>query len=191
MPLFGSEKVAEPVPFVGIRLGKEMYQGKAKVVAQGGRQVPATIVVEETVVVEGQVGCVVPRPNMPVFDIVAVVPLVPRQVVELQEEAPGPPFAGLPVVARIIMALLQLPPFGREEPLEHVLPTNGRLGLSCSSYRRVIKQHKGELGLTPAGEICQDGLSESRKSVRISKALGKLGQVSIPHLIGAHRWPCK
>jgi len=54
MPLFGSKKVAEPVPFVGIRLGKEMHQGKAKVVVQGGRQVPATIAVEETdVVVEG------------------------------------------------------------------------------------------------------------------------------------------
>jgi len=38
----------------------------------------------------------------------------------------------------------------------------------------------------PAGEICQDVLLESRKSVGISDALGQLGQVSIPHLIGAH-----
>jgi len=37
MPLFGSKKVAEPVPFVGVRLGKEMYQSKAKVVPQGRR----------------------------------------------------------------------------------------------------------------------------------------------------------
>jgi len=97
MPLFGSEKIAEPVSFVGIRLGKEMYQGKAKVVSQGGRQVPATIAVEETDdAVEGQVGCVVPRPNMPMFDVVAVLPLIPGQVVELQEQAPGPTLAGLP-----------------------------------------------------------------------------------------------
>jgi len=61
-----------------IRLGKEMCQGKAKVVLQGGRQVPATIEVEETdVAVEGQVGCVMPMPNMPMFDVVAVLPLVP------------------------------------------------------------------------------------------------------------------
>jgi len=29
MPLFGSKKVAEPVPFVGVRLGKEVYKGEA------------------------------------------------------------------------------------------------------------------------------------------------------------------
>jgi len=73
MSLFGSKKVTEPVPFTGIRLGKKMYQGKAKVMAQGGRQVPAIIAIEETnVVVEGQVGGVVPRSNMPVFDVVTV-----------------------------------------------------------------------------------------------------------------------
>jgi len=37
MPLFGSKKIAEPMPFVGIRLGEEVYQGKAKMVLQGGR----------------------------------------------------------------------------------------------------------------------------------------------------------
>jgi len=37
MPLFGSKKVAEPVPFVGVRLGKEVYKGEAEVVAQGRR----------------------------------------------------------------------------------------------------------------------------------------------------------
>jgi len=135
MPLFGSKKIAEPVPFVGIWLGKEVYQGKAKVVLQGGRQVPATIAVEETdVAVEGQVGCVVPRPNMPMFDVIAMFPLVPGQVMELQEKAPGPTLAGVPAAARVIMSLLQLPPFGGEEPLKHVLPADGGLGLSCSSH---------------------------------------------------------
>ena len=36
MPLFGSKKIAEPMPFVGIRLGKEVYEGEAKMVSQGG-----------------------------------------------------------------------------------------------------------------------------------------------------------
>jgi len=76
---------------------------------------------------------------MPVFNAVAVLPLIPGQVVELQEEAPGPPFAGLLAAVGVVMLLLQLPPFGGEEPLEHVLPADGRLGLGCSSYRRVIK----------------------------------------------------
>jgi len=70
MPLFGSKKIAEPMPLVGIRLGKEMYQGEAEVVSQGGRQVPTPIAVEETdVAVEGQVGCVVPRSNVPMNDM--------------------------------------------------------------------------------------------------------------------------
>jgi len=128
------------MPFVGIRLGKEMYQGEAKVVSQGGRQVPATIAVEETdVAVEGQVGCVVPRSNMPMFDVIAVLPLIPGQVMELQEKAPGSVLAGLPAAAGVVMSLLQLPPFGGEEPLEHVLPADGGLGLGCSSHQRVIK----------------------------------------------------
>jgi len=29
MPLCGSKKIAEPMPLVGIRLGKEMYEGEA------------------------------------------------------------------------------------------------------------------------------------------------------------------
>ena len=70
---------------------------------------------------------------MPMFDVVAVLPLVPGQVVELQEEAPGPTLAGLPAAAGVVMSLLQLPPFGGEEPLEHVLPSYGGLGLGCSS----------------------------------------------------------
>jgi len=152
MPLFGSKKVAEPVPFIGIRLGKEMYQGKAKVMAQGGRQVPATIAVEETdVVVEGQVGGVMLRPNMAVLDVVAVFPLIPGHVVELQEEAPGPPLAGLPAVARVIMPLLQLPPFGGGEPLEHVLPADGRLGL-----QQLPKGHQTTQGGVGIDAIRQD-----------------------------------
>jgi len=79
-----------------------MHQGEAKVVSQGGGQVPSTIVVEETdVAVEGQVGCVVPRPNMAMFDVAAVLPLVPGQVMELQENAMGPTLAGLPAAARV------------------------------------------------------------------------------------------
>jgi len=76
---------------------------------------------------------------MPVFDVIAVLPLVPGQVVELQEKAAGPPLAGLPAAAGVVMSLLQLPPFGGEEPLEHVLPVDGGLGLGCSSHRRVAK----------------------------------------------------
>ena len=107
MPLNSSKKIAEPMPFVGIRLGKEMNQGKAKMVLQGGRQFSATIAVEEAdVAIEGKVGCVVPRSNMPVFDVVAVLPSVPGQVVELQEKAPGPTFAGLLAAAGVVMSLL-------------------------------------------------------------------------------------
>ena len=36
MPLNSSKKIAEPMPFVGIRLGKEVYEGEAKMVSQGG-----------------------------------------------------------------------------------------------------------------------------------------------------------
>jgi len=76
---------------------------------------------------------------MPVFDVVAVLPLIPGQVVELQEKARGPTLAGFPAAVGVVMSLLQLPPFGGEEPLEHVLPADGRLRLGCSSYQGVIK----------------------------------------------------
>ena len=36
VPLNSSKKIAEPMPFVGIRLGKEVYEGEAKMVSQGG-----------------------------------------------------------------------------------------------------------------------------------------------------------
>jgi len=123
---------------------------------------------------------------MPVFDIIAVLPLIPGQVVELQEQATGPTLAGFPAAAGVVMSLLQLPPFGREEPLEHVLPVDGGLRLDCSSYQGVIKGHKGELGPAPAGEICQDGFVESWKSVRVGEVLGHLVQVFIPHFVGSH-----
>ena len=84
-------------------------------------------------VVEGQVGQVMPRSNMPVFDIVAVLPLIPGQVVELEEQATGPTLAGFPAAAGVVMSLLQLSPFRREEPLEHVLPSYGGLSLGCGS----------------------------------------------------------
>jgi len=76
---------------------------------------------------------------MPVFDIVAVLPLIPGTVVELEEKSPGPTLAGFLATAGVVMLLLQVPPFGREESLEHVLPADGGLRLGCSSYQGVIE----------------------------------------------------
>jgi len=76
---------------------------------------------------------------MPVFDIVAVLPLIPGQLVEHEEKATCPMLAGFPATAGVVMPLLQLLPFGREESLKHVLPADGGLRLGCSSYQGVIK----------------------------------------------------
>jgi len=46
------------------------------------------------------------------LDVVAMFPLVPCQVVEFKEQAAGPAFAGLPAATRVVVALLQLAPFG-------------------------------------------------------------------------------
>jgi len=70
---------------------------------------------------------------MPVFDIIAMLPLIPGQVVELEEKATGPALAGFTATTGVVMSLLQVPPFGREKSLKHVLPANGGLRLGCSS----------------------------------------------------------
>ena len=43
-----------------------------------------------------------------------------------------------------------------------------------------------ELGSTPAGKVGQDGFLEGRDGVGVSKVLGHLVQVFIPHVVGSH-----
>ena len=85
-------------------------------VADRGRKFGPAIAVEcADVGVEGQVGSMVAGPDVAVFDIIPVFPLIPGQVVELEEEALGPLLAGLAAAAGVVVALLEVAPFGREE----------------------------------------------------------------------------
>ena len=61
------------------------------------------------------------------LDLVAMVPLIPCQVVELNEESPGPVLARLPQVFLVVVPLLEVFPRLGEEPFEKVLPADGGL----------------------------------------------------------------
>ena len=59
-----------------------------------------------------------------VFDVVAVVPLIPGEVVEADEQAFDPPLGRLPTPQRVVVALLDLAPLLGQEAFKEVLPAN-------------------------------------------------------------------
>ena len=63
------------------------------------------------------------------FDVITMVPLLPSKVVKLEEKALGPLLAGSLATLGVVIPLLDLPPFGREQAFQHIFPTDGSLGL--------------------------------------------------------------
>ena len=76
-------------------------------VTHRGREFGTAMAVEGADVgIEGQVGSMVAGPDVSVFDVISVLPLIPGQMVEFEEEAPGPLLARLAAAARVVVALL-------------------------------------------------------------------------------------
>ena len=65
-----------------------------------------------------------------VLDVVAVIPLIPGEVVEADKQAFDPSLGRLPTPQGVVVALLDLAPLLGQEAFEEVLPVDERLGLS-------------------------------------------------------------
>lgn len=168
MALLGGKNIAKPVALVGVGLLKQFDKSEAEVVTERRREMTAVIKIHiANVVIEGTVGGVVARSKDAMLDGVAVVPLVPGQVVQLYEQALGPAFARLAAASGIVIALLQLSPLRRHKALKQVLPANGRLGLHRGRHPGIIKGNFRQLGLAPTREVRKNGLLKGRQSIGI------------------------
>jgi len=99
-----------------------------------------------------------------VFDVVAVVPLIPGRVVEANKQAFDPPLGRLPTPQRVVVTLLDLAPLLGQEAFKEILPANERLGLGnlldfC--FRKIIV---GEKAVAPPGEVLEEGSLQFRVS---------------------------
>jgi len=64
-----------------------------------------------------------------VFDTVAVVPLIPGKVVEVDKQAMDPSLGRLPTPQRVVVVLLDLAPLLGQEAFKEILPVYKQLGL--------------------------------------------------------------
>lgn len=108
-PLFGSSDIPKPVLFEGQRLIQHCRNSQAKVITFPGWQVAATLGVESLDLhVETAFHAKVSATVGLVFDFVPMVPLIPGEVVELDEETSGPTFAGFAETFLVKVTLLEL-----------------------------------------------------------------------------------
>ena len=119
LALLGSKDVAEPMFFVGVRFGKKFHQNKFEVMPCRRGEVLATSLVKHAdAAVEGSVFSIIPGSCYPMLDVIPMVPLVPGQVVQLEEKSLGPPLAGLSAALGKVVPLLEMLPFGRDETFQ-------------------------------------------------------------------------
>jgi len=86
MALLCGKDIAKPVAFVGVGLLKEFEKSEAEVVAERRRKMTAVIEIHvANVVIEGAIGGVVTGAKDPMLNGVAMVPLIPGQVVQFKE----------------------------------------------------------------------------------------------------------
>jgi len=120
-----------------------------------------------------------------VFDIIAVVPLIPGKVVEVDKQAFDPPLGRLPAPQRVVVALLELVPLLGQEAFKEILPANERLGLGSLldfCFRKVIIEEKA---MAPPGEVLEKGTLQIRMSSGLHQISGELGHAFRPNFIGS------
>jgi len=120
-----------------------------------------------------------------VFDIVAVVPLIPGKVVEADKQAFDPLLCRLPTPQRVVVTLLDLAPLLGQETFKEIFPADERLGLDglldfC--FRRVIV---GEKAAAPPGEVLEKGSLQFWVSSGLHQIRGELGHAFRPDLVGS------
>ena len=108
------------------------------------------------------------------LDLVAMVPLIPCQVVELNEESPGPALARLPQVFLVVVPLLEMFPRLGEESFKKILPADGGLRRDDVINIIIFKVGKGEGTMAPSMETGQERSLDSRMSARLLEICSKL-----------------
>ena len=112
-----------------------------------------------------------------VFDIVAVVPLIPGKVVEADKQAFDPALGRLPTPQRVIVTLLDLAPLFGQETFKEILPANERLRLGSLLDFCFWKVIEGKEAAAPLGEVLEKGSLQFRVSSglhQISRSLAML-----------------
>jgi len=119
-----------------------------------------------------------------VLDVVAMFPLIPGQVMELDEETLGPALARFPAVVPVVVALLELTPRGGEKALQQVLPADG--GLRCGGPVDciVLEVGKSEGTVAPPVEVGEQGRLNAGVGVGLLKVGRQLINAFVPHIIG-------
>ena len=120
-----------------------------------------------------------------VLDVIAVVPLVPGQVVKASEQASDPPLGRLPAPEGVVVALLELAPLLGEETFKEILPAYVGLGLSCLSDFLILEVIKGQETSAPAVEVVKKGMLQVGVSSGIHQVSGELGHALGPDIIGS------
>jgi len=120
-----------------------------------------------------------------VFDIVAVVPLIPGKVVEADKQAFDPALGRLPAPQRVVMALLDLAPLLGQKAFKEILPADEQLGLGnlldfC--FRKVIM---GEKATAAPRDVLEKGSLQFWMSSGLHQISGELGHAFRRDLIGS------
>jgi len=118
------------------------------------------------------------------LDLVPMFPLVPGEVVELDEETLGPAFARFPAVVPVVAVLLELPPGGREKAFQQILPANGRLRGGGTVDCSILEVGEGKSTVAPPEEVGEQGLLDAGMGVGFLKVGSQLKDAFIPHFIG-------
>ena len=120
-----------------------------------------------------------------VFDVVAVVPLIPGKVVEADKQAFDPSLGRLPTPQRVVVALLDLVPLRGQEAFKEILPADECLGLGSLLDFCFEKVIVGEEATTPPGEVLEKSLLQFRVSSGLHQISRKLGHAFRPDIIGS------
>jgi len=118
------------------------------------------------------------------LDLVPMFPLIPGEVVELDEETLGPAFARFPGVVPVVVALLEVPPGGGEKAFQQIPPANGRLRGGGTVDCLLLEVREGESAVAPPVEVGEQGLLDAGVGVAFLKVGSQLNDAFIPHIIG-------
>jgi len=109
-----------------------------------------------------------------VLDIVSMFPLIPGQVMELDEKTFGPALARFPAVVPMVVSLLELTPRGGEKALQQVLPADGGLRCGCPVDCLFLEVGKIEGTMAPPVEVGEQRLLDAGVGVGLLKVGSQL-----------------
>ena len=116
------------------------------------------------------------------LNLVAVIPLIPCKVVELNKETSGPFLARLANAFFIVEALLELSPRPGEKAFEQVLPANGRLGGDDAINVGVIEIGKRKGIMSPSMKTGEERVLDAGVGVVFLEVGSELGDAVIPNI---------